>query len=1231
MSAEPENAHLGPYVIERRLGAGSMGVVYQARHRARGVRVALKTLRYDDPEDLRRLKREFRALQDLQHHNLCSFGELFEDRGHWFFTMELLEGYDFLAYVRPGEGRRRRPTAPVCGVGGPEVAPSAAFDEARLRRALIGLAQGLQALHGARRVHRDVKPSNVRITREGRVVLCDFGLVTDLGAASRSDTGIVGTAAYMAPEQASSGHVGPSADWYSFGVLLYRALTGELPLDGAPVQILVAKQDYVPTPPAQQVPGVPPDLDALCCALLQADPGRRPTGEEILARLGAAPREETPGAQGTHSSDGALFVGRDDELTVLESAFDRSRAGEVISVHLRGPSGVGKTTLIDRFAERLRAEHPDVVVLGGRCYERESVPYKALDGVADELAQHMRGLPKERAAELVPRNAALLPRLFPSLGRVEVLARAPVPGQLRDPHELRAQSFRALRDLLALLTERVPLVMVIDDLQWADADSLRLMAELLRPPDAPPLLLIMVERVTGVRVTDDDDVLPWEALPVERIELELGALPAASALRLARRLARRANLARGIDPAAIAAEAGGHPLYIDELIRHAAVGQTSGHTPRLDEAIWARVTQLEEPARRVLELVAVAGVPLPRETLQVASELSALQFARATTLLRAGNLIRGAGTSGDLRVDTYHGRVAEAIQQHLNDATRRARHERLAIALELEPGSDPELLASQLVSSGARDRAAEAYLRAAREASGALAFDRAARLFRTALGHGFEASEERSDLLAELGDTLANAGRGLEAARAYQEASRGTTGARSLDLRCRWSSQLMHSGHIDEGLGAIEEVLGSVGLRLASTPRRALLHIVGHRARLAVRGLGSKPRDSTEIPESELRRVDVMIAVAEGLGFADTIRGYDFHGRSLLAALRAGEPRRVLRVLAAEATFASLRGNPGRRRTTRLLDQLDQHAAALGDPQSLAIAIGVRGMASFNWGDWGAALELSMQAEELFRNQCTGNRFELGATYFFQCMALALMGHIGELQARFPRLVAEAEERDDRFTLTNLSAAMTPYQAGALDDPDASLVRLEQLLRAWSPSGFHLPHSNALRARVTLELYRGEYDRARELLEGTWKELERSLLLRTQTLRVFMWQVRGSVAAACAGRNGDGRELKRGEHAARKMWREKVPYARTMATSLRAALAHAGGDDERAIELLATTEDMAPGAMLPLHGICARLLRGGLVGGDEGGALIASAEEEMRALGVDDPQRFVRVYMPAFD
>jgi serine/threonine protein kinase len=187
---------------------GGMGIVYEALDRDSGETVALKTLRNVDGNAILLLKQEFRTLAGLHHPNLIRLGELVESRGDWFFTMELLEGVSLMEWLREG-------------------------DRQRLRDGLAQLVTGLGVLHDAGRIHRDIKPSNVMVS-DDRVVLVDFGLATrhDTDALSWHDDEMVGTPAYMAPEQASARQAGPEADFYALGVILYEALTGKLPVDG---------------------------------------------------------------------------------------------------------------------------------------------------------------------------------------------------------------------------------------------------------------------------------------------------------------------------------------------------------------------------------------------------------------------------------------------------------------------------------------------------------------------------------------------------------------------------------------------------------------------------------------------------------------------------------------------------------------------------------------------------------------------------------------------------------------------------------------------------------------------------------------------------------------------------------------------------------------------------------------------------------------------------------------
>ena len=219
--------------VIRRLGAGGMGVVYEVHDGTRDEVVALKTLLQTGAADFYRLKREFRSLSDVAHPNLVCLYELFVEDDRCFFTMELVNGVSFIDYVR---GANRAPRS-----------------DDRLVDALRQLIDGVSALHRGGKLHRDVKPSNVLVTPAGRVVILDFGLLTELLPQNAAGAGYVmaGTPAYMAPEEGTGATPSEASDWYGVGVTLYRALTGVLPFAGPTLDVLRQKRTSDPPAPVR--------------------------------------------------------------------------------------------------------------------------------------------------------------------------------------------------------------------------------------------------------------------------------------------------------------------------------------------------------------------------------------------------------------------------------------------------------------------------------------------------------------------------------------------------------------------------------------------------------------------------------------------------------------------------------------------------------------------------------------------------------------------------------------------------------------------------------------------------------------------------------------------------------------------------------------------------------------------------------------------------------------------
>ena len=562
------------FEIIRRIGAGGMGVVYDAFDRERGMRVALKTLPQIHPQALYLFKNEFRSLAGVSHPNLVTLYELLNEGERWFFTMEFVEGVDFLHFVAPNSALEAGSAATMTLAA--EVAPasprhrfSPTVDYAALRDALAQVVTGLAALHAQEKVHRDVKPSNVLVTGQGRVVILDFGLVQDVSADPLSTTSGAGSAAYMSPEQAAGQPLHPATDWYSTGVMLHEVLTGELPRRGGPLSLEML------------APAAPPDLKNLCAALLQVDRTKRPGGREILAMLDQSPKAVQEPAE-------KLFVGRARELATLDQAFRRMRRGEAVVVSIEGASGLGKSALLRESAERFRDEN--ATVLEGRCYEQESVPYKAIDNLIDRLTSYLGRLPEIEIAGLLPRDAGLLPDLFPVMAGLPEIAAAHVRGTI-EPQEIRRRAFQAIRELFSRLGDRVPLVLIIDDLQWGDQDSANLLAEVLRQPDGPALLLIVAYRAgyAGRSPALDALLAALGTQKASRFHIELSPLEVEETQELVNLLLPGGRAANSSLIETIVRETQGNAFFIRELV-HTAREEGIQRSVNLESAILGRVS-----------------------------------------------------------------------------------------------------------------------------------------------------------------------------------------------------------------------------------------------------------------------------------------------------------------------------------------------------------------------------------------------------------------------------------------------------------------------------------------------------------------------------------------------------------------------------------------------------------------------------------------------------------------
>jgi len=1275
------------FELLRRIGGGGAGAVFAARDHERGQVVALKRLRDVDPRGVYRFKKEFRSVADISHPNLVTLHELFIDGMDFFLSMELVEGLPLASFLRQGVetptpeslqgpltelqelplpltrrlvalGDSLPATPPEWLAAEAGLAPgekllpvdagaarppeSVELDWELVRRTFVQLAEGVMALHAARMLHRDLKPSNVLVTSACRVVVLDFGLVTEVdpvGLSSISTHSIVGTPLYMAPEQCMGKRPGEASDWYSVGVMLYEVLAGRLPYLGRNIAALLWAKLRGGAPALSVCnPAVPGDLDALCQDLLEIDPSKRPSGAEVRRRFGAAASlwVETEAPRDGVARERRL-VGRDAELQALRAAY--VARGRVL-VQVEGASGIGKSTLLESFLAQVAREE-NCLVLSGRCYQQEFLPYKTIDSVVDALSEQLARWPLDVVERLLPTDILDLARVFPVLEQVPAIrARAAATLAADDPIAAKRRAFAALRTLLDRIARERPLVVVIDDVHWGDLESAGVLHDLLRPPDAPPLLLVLAFRseerntasfLTALRARFEDGrmridqrSLPLEPLTLEACEDLVALLRPDAGPDSIRRIARGAY---------------GHPFFLEELARYARFADEpwieaelpadtlDGGEGRilLAGVIRRRVEALPAGLRALLEVIAVAGMPVAPPTAFRAAGFPGVDRTALQRLI-GGHLLRAQTGAGRDGVAPYHDRIREAVLAMLPDERRRALHAALGQAL-LEAGhAPPHVLLAHFEGAGDLRAAARNAVAAAEQADKALAFQEAAELYRKALEWDPGTPENARRLRTRHADALVNQGRCREAAAEYLEAARDAPAAEASALRTRAAMSFMTCGAVEDGEPLFRDALSEVGVGYPTTRTGAALRNAIAIGRVRLRGIGYRRRSEAEIDPALLRRIDTCYTAARAFILHDFARSTVFLGSGLLAALRAGEPSRLVygssQIGALVSAFRWKSAEP-------MLALAEQIAAELDTPFAHGVSHLSRALALNMHDDWVPGLHHAEQACR-YLSRCPDVTTVQQFARIHMTTQLRLLERFEELERRTDELGREGRLLRNPYTEAAASIE-SAFAVLARDDLAGARQRAGEALARAAPDDMYVANS-ALTLHVRCDLYEGRWLSAHERVDRQWHPLRRSGLLALPMAREFYNGLRAGAALEVAARDPRRRSAARrtARRAIRNLSGVHTDFGRACRAALQATVAAQDARTQQALALCREAAEHFERAALPIRAAAIRRRAAGLQSPADAKALLEQADASMRSHGVHDPARWTASIAPGF-
>jgi serine/threonine protein kinase len=845
---------IGPYRILGTLGTGGMSVVYRAEDPQSNRPVAVKTVHIPAPKYLASLRREIHALTRIRHPGVVRIVAQGVQVGRPWYAMELLEGSTFREYIDRIWGNEssseiataeRAPnddSRPVSEAA-PRLSHTATFSsetlpwpEAQPRRSaraaggalaptlelLWRVCSTIAYLHGEGIINCDLKPENVVVLPDRGPIIIDFGLTSRFGGANGreildSARGISGTVFYMSPEQIRNEFVDARADLYAIGCIMYECVTGRPPFVGSNAEVLLQHLSAEPVPPSELVTEVPRELDLLILNLLQKRlQDRIGYAADVSSALRELIGDDTETRATTYPAARPYlyrpqFSGRRDLLQQVLARIPTHSSQAGVLVLVGGESGVGKT----RFAMEITrlARRPGLRITTAECIPPASSssgamgrgPLHALRPLLQLISDRCQEAGREFTDRVLGPRGPVLALYEPSLAHAPGQDAQPTPLKLASSAAHR-QLFNALADTLMAFAARERLLVVIDDVQWADELTLAFLRFLTPAHFAAPFVIL------GTYRTEEPVVLPPESPEsVHLLKVVLAKMGDDSVRSIVQDMLALSTPPPETLVRFLTQRSGGNPFFVAEYLRAAveaqliqrrtleswrvrqgeAVSSAAAYESlpipqSLQDLISQRLKTFSPLARAVADMAAVFGSDVDAAVLLDAVALGDDDGPRALDEVVTRQILETTA-AGTFRF--AHDKLREVVYAEIAPDQARELHRRAALAIEgayedtEDFGRFWSALGHHFATAGLPGRAAEYLIRAGDHARAGHANDEALANYRRAIAEVdrllLESVDEQvswrpihCQLHEKVGDLLALSGQGDQSRQSYDTAVR---------------------------------------------------------------------------------------------------------------------------------------------------------------------------------------------------------------------------------------------------------------------------------------------------------------------------------------------------------------------------------------------------------------------------------------------------------------------------